>query len=82
MNEKMALMTEQFSPYQWWGPGDGRNRPDETFEETEVMWVYKETSPGLWQVGFFSPSGQWYPESNHKDKDSAAERVRWLHGGN
>lgn len=45
------------------------------------MWVYLESEPGLWVVGFYTPTGYWQPESDHSSKDEAAERVHWLNGG-
>jgi len=45
------------------------------------MYVYKQTEPGLWTVGFFDPAGQWHAESDHSTSEAAAERVRYLNGG-
>ncbi len=44
------------------------------------MYVYIESEPGLWTVGFYAPDGAWIPESDHADKESAARRVAWLNG--
>jgi hypothetical protein len=44
------------------------------------MYVYIRSEPGLWTVGFYSPDGKWHPESDHNDRDEAAERVAWLNG--
>jgi hypothetical protein len=46
------------------------------------MWVYKQTEPGLWTVGFYDPEGKWHPDSDWDDWERAAERVRYLNGGN
>jgi hypothetical protein len=46
------------------------------------MYVYRRSEPQLWTVGFYDPSGQWQPESDHDNRDLAAERVHWLNGGN
>lgn len=46
------------------------------------MYVYKETEPGLWTVGFYDPKGKWEPESDHDTSEDAAKRVRYLNGGN
>lgn len=46
-----------------------------------MKWIYKRTEPELWTVGFYSPSGEWHPESDHPSSDSAAERVHYLNGG-
>ena len=45
------------------------------------MWVYRKTESGCWTVGFYTPAGNWEPESDHGSADAAAERVRWLNGG-
>ncbi|QIS10618.1 hypothetical protein [Nocardia arthritidis] len=34
-----------------------------------------------YSVGFYAPDGQWISESSHDDSERAAERVRWLNGG-
>ena len=41
--------------------------------------VYLDNS--LWTVGFYAPDGKWYPESDHKSLEEAAERVTHLNGG-
>lgn len=45
------------------------------------MYVYIKSEEGLWTVGFYSPDGQWHPESDYTIKESAAERVHYLNGG-
>jgi hypothetical protein len=32
-------------------------------------------------VGFYDPSGKWIPESDHGNREDAADRVHWLNGG-
>jgi len=44
------------------------------------MYVYIETEPSLWTVGFYRPDGKWHPESDHSIREEAAERVAWLNG--
>ena len=46
------------------------------------MYVYIESEKGLWTVGFFKPNGRWESESDHDNKEKAAERVAWLNGSN
>lgn len=29
------------------------------------MWVFIESEPGLWTVGFYDPEGKWQAESDH-----------------
>lgn len=45
-----------------------------------MSYVYLKSEPGLWSVGFYTPSGVWQPESDHDTTDKAAERVAWLNG--
>ena len=45
------------------------------------MYVYFQSEPNLWTVGFYTPNGVWTPESDHANKESAAERVHYLNGG-
>lgn len=45
------------------------------------MWVYMQTEPRLWTVGFYDPAGKWHPDSDHDSQDSAARRVIVLNGG-
>lgn len=44
------------------------------------MYVYINSEPGLWTVGFYSPDGKWHPDSDHNDRNEAAERVAYLNG--
>ena len=45
------------------------------------MYIYKKTETHLWTVGFYSPDGEWHPESDHESQTLAAERVHYLNGG-
>jgi len=44
------------------------------------MYVYIQSEPELWTVGFYSPDGKWHPESDHSERHLAAERVAYLNG--
>jgi hypothetical protein len=44
------------------------------------MWVYIQSEPGLYTVGFYSPDGEWHTDSDHGDREEAAARVAWLNG--
>lgn len=46
-----------------------------------TTWVYMRTEPGLWTVGFYSPSGEWHTDSDHRSPEQAADRVHYLNGG-
>jgi hypothetical protein len=45
------------------------------------MFVYIRSEPGLWTVGHYNPQGKFISESDHDDREKAAERVSWLNGG-
>ena len=45
-----------------------------------MMYVYVQSEPGLWTVGFYTPDGRWISESDHESTESAARRVAWLNG--
>jgi len=46
-----------------------------------MTWVYIQSEPGLWTVGFYDPDGRWHSDSDHASKSEAAERVHYLNGG-
>ena len=46
------------------------------------MYVYlKSKGEECYTTGFYKPEGTWVPESDHDTAEAAAERVRWLNGG-
>ncbi|QIS10744.1 hypothetical protein [Nocardia arthritidis] len=47
-----------------------------------MSYVYRHTEYSLWTVGYYTPNGEWEPESDHSSKDAAAQRVMALNGGN
>jgi len=46
-----------------------------------TVWVYIRSEPGLWTVGFYAPDGRFHADSDHNDREEAAERVHYLNGG-
>ena len=44
------------------------------------MYVYIQSEPGLYTVGFYAPDGRWHPESDHNNREGAAGRVSHLNG--
>jgi hypothetical protein len=44
-------------------------------------WVYVQSEPGVYTVGFYSPDGAWHSETDHSSKAMAADRVNFLNGG-
>ena len=45
------------------------------------MWVYINSEPGLWTVGFYAPNGDWHTDSDWNVRDEARARVHYLNGG-
>ncbi len=45
-----------------------------------MAYVYIQSEPGLWTVGYYDPDGKWEPLSDHSDQDDALARVAWLNG--
>jgi hypothetical protein len=48
--------------------------------EQPMSYVYVQSEPGLWTVGFYRPDGRWESESDHNSRTDAADRVAWLNG--
>ena len=46
----------------------------------KTNYVYINSEPGLWTVGFYDPDGKWHSESDHDIREEAAKRVAWLNG--
>lgn len=45
------------------------------------MYVYLYSRDDrLYTVGFYDPQGKWHPDSDHSEKEMAAQRVAWLNG--
>ena len=42
-----------------------------------MSYVYIQSEPGLFTVGFYDPSGRWQAESDHGSRGEAAERVAY-----
>ena len=45
------------------------------------MWVYRQTEPQLYTVGYYAPDGKWYTDSDHGFRDEARKQVARLNGG-
>jgi len=45
-----------------------------------MSYVYIQSEPGLFTVGFYDPSGRWQAESDHGSRGEAADRVAYLNG--
>lgn len=46
-----------------------------------MTWVYIQSEPNLFTVGFYDPAGKWNPDSDWPSREAAAERVHYLNGG-
>lgn len=46
------------------------------------MYVYIESEPSLFTVGFYDPNGNFHSDSDHGNRAEAAERVGFLNGTN
>lgn len=44
-------------------------------------WVYVETEPALFAVGFYDPQGNWHNDSDHASREDARAQVVRLNGG-
>lgn len=44
------------------------------------MYVYIQSEPGLWTVGYYYRDGKWQAESDHESSEAAAARVHYLNG--
>jgi len=44
------------------------------------MYVYVQSDPGVYTVGFYDPWGYWHSETDHSSREAAANRVAWLNG--
>ena len=42
------------------------------------MYVYVQSEPQLWTVGFYDPQGNWNLESDWQTTEEAAKRVNYL----
>ena len=45
------------------------------------MYVYIQSEPGLWTVGFYDPKGKWVAESDWESPEKAADQAQRLNGG-
>ena len=45
------------------------------------QYVYIQSEPRLWTVGFTDGGGKWQPDSDHGSREEAATRVHYLNGG-
>lgn len=50
-------------------------------EQITAAWVYVQSAPGFYTVGFYRPDGRWEAESDHLSRREASARVHWLNGG-
>ena len=58
------------------------NAYPEIIIEVDKMYVYRQTEPGLYTVGYYDPQGKWNSESDHESRNEAIVRVNYLNGLN
>lgn len=51
-----------------------------------MTWVYRQTEPGLYTVGYYEPAiydqpSDWCPDMDFDNRDSARARCHYLNGG-
>ena len=46
-----------------------------------MIWVYMQSGPGLFTVGFYDPRGNWYTDQDFTSREDARRRVHFLNGG-
>ena len=46
-----------------------------------MIWVYWQSEPYLYTVGYITPDGKKHPESDWSTMEEAAQRVHYLNGG-
>lgn len=44
------------------------------------MYVYIQSEPGLFTVGFYDPRGKWHPDADFDTREEARARVAFLNG--
>lgn len=76
---RQTMASRSWSPRDWFNEGQ---RPDLDEHRSGIMHVYRQTEPGLWTVGYYTPDREWVPESDWPTQEEAANRVHWLNGGN
>lgn len=45
-----------------------------------TCWIYIQTEPRLYTVGFYDPDGKFKSDSDHNDREKAAKRCSFLNG--
>ena len=43
-----------------------------------MKYTYRLSEPGVWAVGYYTPSGTWVALSGHGTREKAAKRVNYL----
>lgn len=80
VDNKLEQMRKSFQPRQWF-VSDGEPDPFTINDEDAFMWVYIPQEDETFEVGFFSPDGQWFADGKYDSKEDAARRVNYLNGG-
>lgn len=62
------------------GPDPPRARQFNLLLSEVTMYVYIQSEPYLFTVGFYAPNGEWHPDSDYASREEAAKRVSYLNG--
>lgn len=46
-----------------------------------TKWVYIQSEPNLFTVGFYAPNKEWHTDSDWGNREEASKRVHYLNGG-
>jgi hypothetical protein len=46
-----------------------------------MSYIYIQSEPSLWTVGFYDPHGKFVAQSDHDSEEGAEKQVRLLNGG-
>lgn len=81
------MLAKSFTPARWWWDseerhtGDHQPNQEDGQEEVKIMWVYRETRRGSYEVGYWDPDKKWFRDSIYASLEEATKRVHWLNGG-
>lgn len=80
MCKDLNALRNCFQPRQWFSH-EGEPDPFVIADEDAFMWVYRKLDTGAFEVGYYTPDGSWFAESQHASAETAAMRVNFLNGG-
>jgi hypothetical protein len=83
------MLIQSHSPGDWFLQEDGTSPSSEraapggppVANEGFKMWVYRQSTDGWWEVGYYDPKGQWFRDSRWRSRDEARAQCSYLNGG-